>query len=186
MYIHPHLILFVTMISTSLTKESKNLSVGVVLKKHPTTGDMLVSKVRPGGLAEQQAKLVPGMKIKAINNISVEQMSLEQCIALFRCAVGKVDIQATPAPEPIILSGTKEAQDSKVGLGFARDKAGAIIVSSITEHTIFDTDQLKKYMRVLEINGIEVDGMRKEDAIMLLRNAIGEVNLLVVDYDPEM
>lgn len=172
------------MISTSFVKETRDTPIGVVLRRS-RSGETIIHGIRNGSLADKETDLLPGMRIHRVNGVSVANMSLQQSIGMLKAVAGPVTIEATPAPQPVIVTGKKESKEARIGIGLARDGAGALIVSSVDEKCIFDPKELKRYMKVLKVNGIVVDGMRKDEAIVLLRNAMGDISLQVIDYQPE-
>ena len=172
------------MITTTFTKETRDTLIGVVLRRS-RSNETIVHGIRNGSIADKETDLLPGMRIQSVNGVSVAGMSLAQSIGMLKAVVGQVMIEATPAPQPMIVTARKDSKASTVGIGLARDGSGAIVVSSIHEKSIFDPKLLKRYMKVLKINGIVVNGMRKEEAIVLLRNAVGDISLEVIEYQPE-
>ena len=172
-------------ITTTFTKESRDTPVGIVIKIHPSgKKGPIVTKIKEDSIIAA-SELAVDMNLTSINGISFDGMSLDQAIGLFKRAVGEVEVKAFPKPPPFTVIAKKETMADKVGLGFAQDKTGAIVISSISETSIFADTRLKKFNKVLSVNGFEVDGMKKEDAIFLIRNAMGVITLVVEKYEPE-
>ncbi|XP_055967945.1 MAGUK p55 subfamily member 4 [Sorex fumeus] len=74
--------------------------LGVTIKRHEMTGDILVARVIHGGLAERSGLLYAGDKLVEVNGISVEGLDPEQVIHILALSRGTIMFKVIPVSDP--------------------------------------------------------------------------------------
>ncbi|KAM6174715.1 MAGUK p55 subfamily member 4 [Erethizon dorsatum] len=78
--------------------------LGATIKRHETTGDILVARVIHGGLAERSGLLYAGDKLVEVNGVSVEGLQPEQVIHILAMSHGTIMFKVVPVSDPPVNS----------------------------------------------------------------------------------
>ncbi|XP_077008118.1 MAGUK p55 subfamily member 4 isoform X1 [Tamandua tetradactyla] len=74
--------------------------LGATIKRHETTGDILVARVIHGGLAERSGLLYAGDKLVEVNGIPVEGLDPEKVIHILAMSRGTIMFKVVPVSDP--------------------------------------------------------------------------------------
>nr|KAF6450686.1 membrane palmitoylated protein 4 [Molossus molossus] len=77
---------------------------GATIKRHETTGDILVARIIHGGLAERSGLLYAGDKLVEVNGVSVEGLDPEQVIHILAMSRGTIMFKVVPVSDPPVRS----------------------------------------------------------------------------------
>ncbi|XP_036110308.1 MAGUK p55 subfamily member 4 isoform X1 [Molossus molossus] len=78
--------------------------LGATIKRHETTGDILVARIIHGGLAERSGLLYAGDKLVEVNGVSVEGLDPEQVIHILAMSRGTIMFKVVPVSDPPVRS----------------------------------------------------------------------------------
>lgn len=170
-------------VTVTLTKDSPDTKVGIGLGKSASNGEVVITSIKEGGLAEGTA-LEKDMQIKNINGVDITGKTPQDAVALMKEAQGSVTIvaerQAAPSSTNIVtVTLVKDSPDTKVGLSLGKSAAnGEIVITNIKEGGLADGKGLKTGMLIKSVNGVNVAGKMPQDAITLLRNAPDAITIV--------
>ncbi|XP_020823744.1 MAGUK p55 subfamily member 4 [Phascolarctos cinereus] len=80
--------------------------LGATIKRHETTGDIMVARIIHGGLADRSGLLYAGDKLVEVNGISVEGLEPEQVIHILAMSHGTIMFKVVPVSDRPINNQT--------------------------------------------------------------------------------
>lgn len=160
----------------TVTKDTADTKLGISLNE--VDGKVVISDLLPDGLFAG-TELQIGLRLVCINNAVVQGLTVPGTIALLKQAEGDVVIMAEKVGL-ICVKATKESPTSKIGIGL-KDLQGSVVVSSITEDSLFAGTNLKVGHKIVTINKASCINLNKMEAIALVKEAKGDITLLVED-----
>ena len=164
------------LISVTVTKETVDTKLGITLAD--MNGKIVVTNISEDSLFAN-TPLVSGLRLLCINSTLCKGIGKTEAVDVFKRAEGDITVIAEKVGL-ITVVATKETAESKIGIGL-KDMSGMVIVSSISEDSIFKDSELKVGHKVLSINKMSVDGMTKFDAIKLFKTAESTVTIMAED-----
>ncbi|CAB9512650.1 expressed unknown protein [Seminavis robusta] len=168
-----------------INKPSQEAKVGLgITNKHTEYGTTvpLISNIAADGPCAQSALRV-GMRMLSVNGIGCRGQ--HDTIAMLRVApAGPMTIVAGPT-KMLMANVTKATRDTKVGLVMQR-KNDKLIVTGLPASGLFCKTDLQVGMRVLRINGIEVDALdTTEQVLQIIASAEGNVAVVAEHVAPK-
>jgi C-terminal processing protease CtpA/Prc len=159
----------------TVTKTSPEAKVGIGLKD--MFKSVVISTVSPDGLFANSGLKV-GHKVISVNKVNCAGMDKRAVISLFKEAESAITIMV----EDIGLIGAtvnKTTPETKVGIGL-KEADGDIFISSIYEGGLFAKTELREDLKLVSVNKTNVEGMSKNDAIKLFKEAEGEITVMAM------
>uniref|UniRef100_A0A3B3RU72 Glutamate receptor interacting protein 2a n=1 Tax=Paramormyrops kingsleyae TaxID=1676925 RepID=A0A3B3RU72_9TELE len=170
----------------------RGVDLGITLSASKKPGQpLIISDVRKGSIAQRTGTLEPGDKLLAIDNIRLENCTMDEALQLLQqsddlvklkiqkdednadeqdmsgCIIYTVELQRFGGPLGITISGTEEPFDPIVISGLSKrglaERTGAIHIGD----------------RILALNGVSLKGKPLSEAIHLLQMAGETVTLKI-------
>jgi C-terminal processing protease CtpA/Prc len=150
-------------------KKSKDQTIGITLN-YWDGGKILVRHVFEDGIFAD-SELKAGHIITSVNDTSVKGLSTLQVMDILKDAEGEVSVMAEDIGLRVV-SATKESINQKVGIGL-KDRDGKVIISSISEDSLFANTDLQVGHQLIGVNGTSCRGLNKNQAIVLFKELEG-------------
>ena len=170
----------------SVSKETKESRLGIVFRREHKTLPLLIGDFRESN-AFHDTPLRRGMKVIRINGEYVSHRKASEASAIVRnLEAGTVTIEA----EGVVATVEKPSKEAKLGIGLkAIPEPPCVVIEAFSPDSMFSDCGLKPGQRIVTINDHKISDSSRE-AIDLLRNAEGEVQIVAIDlgfedYDPE-
>ncbi|NXP46505.1 INADL protein, partial [Heliornis fulica] len=186
------------------------LGFSVVALKNHILGEVgiFVKEVQPGSIADRDQRLKENDHILAINCTPLDQnISHQHAIALLQQATGSLHlvvarepVQGNSRTSAVLLSDINPPETihwghvedvelindgSGLGFGIVGGKSSGVVVRTIVPGGLADRDgRLQTGDHILEIGGINVQGMTSEQVAQVLRNCGNSVRMIVA-RDPK-
>uniref|UniRef100_A0A8B9CMA8 Multiple PDZ domain protein n=1 Tax=Anser brachyrhynchus TaxID=132585 RepID=A0A8B9CMA8_9AVES len=188
-------------------KPGKGLGLSIVGKRNDT--GVFVSDIVKGGIADTDGRLMQGDQILTVNGEDVRNANQEAVAALLKCSLGTVRLEVGRIKAGPFHSERRTSQSSQVcnsaseiqGLRTVEIKKGPAdslgvsiaggVGSPLGDVPIFiammhpngvaaQTQKLRVGDRIVSICGTSTEGMTHSQAVSLLKNASGTIELQVV------
>ncbi|KFV11867.1 Multiple PDZ domain protein, partial [Tauraco erythrolophus] len=181
-------------------KPGKGLGLSIVGKRNDT--GVFVSDIVKGGIADMDGRLMQGDQILAVNGEDVRNANQEAVAALLKVLRKQKAVSASSAPEVFESGPKKNTAASEIqGLRTVEIKKGPAdslgvsiaggVGSPLGDVPIFiammhpngvaaQTQKLRVGDRIVSICGTSTEGMTHSQAVSLLKNASGTIELQVV------
>uniref|UniRef100_A0A673CUB0 Multiple PDZ domain protein n=1 Tax=Sphaeramia orbicularis TaxID=375764 RepID=A0A673CUB0_9TELE len=187
-------------------KPGQGLGLSIVGRRNDT--GVFVSDIVKGGLVDSDGRLMQGDQILSVNGEDVRSATQEAVAALLKCCVGPINMEVGRFKAGPFHSERRLSQSSQVSLSsehpdirtveFTKgpsDSLGISIAggvgSPLGDIPIFiammnpvglaaQTQKLKIGDRIVSICGTSAEGMSHSQAVSLLKNAMGTIQLQVV------
>uniref|UniRef100_A0A672V0D2 Multiple PDZ domain protein n=1 Tax=Strigops habroptila TaxID=2489341 RepID=A0A672V0D2_STRHB len=188
-------------------KPGKGLGLSIVGKRNDT--GVFVSDIVKGGIADTDGRLMQGDQILTVNGEDVRNANQEAVAALLKCSLGMVRLEVGRIKAGPFHSERRTSQSSQVcnsaseiqGLRTVEIKKGPAdslgvsiaggVGSPLGDVPIFiammhpngvaaQTQKLRVGDRIVSICGTSTEGMTHSQAVSLLKNASGTIELQVV------
>lgn len=163
----------VGIVSAKVTKPSTDTKVGIGLRSIDNC--IVISSVADDSLFAG-TPIKPGLRVLQVNKTDMYGLTRTQAIAPFKEAVGTLSVLADDIGL-IAAKVTKASASSKVGIGL-REMAGQIIISSISDDSLFADTDLMPGLRLVCVDNVLCKGLSKMDAIKLFKEAEGSITVL--------
>lgn len=171
-----------TIVKATVYKPSKRSKLGLRLRRNDANSPLTISSIPNDGLF-QETPLIAGLVVLKINDQDVTWMSPQKaCDVLRSIKKGKVSVTA----EGFVARIARSRADESLGIVLEKRKKSNddIFISRIREDSkFFDTD-IKPGMKLVSINGSPCP-VSAIEAIRILRNTIGAVKVVAVNFDRE-
>ncbi|KAG8595544.1 hypothetical protein GDO81_001550 [Engystomops pustulosus] len=175
-------------------KPGKGLGLSIVGKRNDT--GVFVSDIVKGGITETDGRLMQGDQILTVNGEDVRNATQEAVAALLKCSLGTVKLEVGRIKTGPFHSERRTSQGSQVSDGssnltsFNFPPSGSLAAES-SENTskkneapdiqgLRTVDIIKVGDRIVSISGTPTEGMTHAQAVSLLKNATGTIELQVV------
>ncbi|XP_063154110.1 inaD-like protein isoform X2 [Candoia aspera] len=180
------------------------LGFSVIALKNQSIGEVgiFVKEVQPGSIAARDQRLKENDQILAVNHTPLDlHISHQQAILLLQQSTGSLHlivarghtqssrrnssaVSDANVPEMISWGHTEEVElindGSGLGFGIVGGKSSGVVVRTIVPGGLADRDgRLKTDDHILEIGGINVQGMSSEQVAQVLRNCGNHVKMVV-------
>uniref|UniRef100_A0A0K8RU27 InaD-like protein-like n=1 Tax=Crotalus horridus TaxID=35024 RepID=A0A0K8RU27_CROHD len=180
------------------------LGFSVIALKNQSFGEVgiFVKEVQPGSIAARDQRLKENDQILAVNHTPLDlNISHQQAILLLQQSTGSLHLVVAREPtqnssrnssavseanEPEMVSWghTEEVElindGSGLGFGIVGRKSSGVVVRTIVPGGLADRDgRLRTDDHILEIGGINVQGMSSEHVAQVLRNCGNHVRMVV-------
>ncbi|XP_039194986.1 inaD-like protein isoform X2 [Crotalus tigris] len=180
------------------------LGFSVIALKNQSFGEVgiFVKEVQPGSIAARDQRLKENDQILAVNHTPLDlNISHQQAILLLQQSTGSLHLVVAREPtqnssrnsstvseanEPEMVSWghTEEVElindGSGLGFGIVGRKSSGVVVRTIVPGGLADRDgRLRTDDHILEIGGINVQGMSSEQVAQVLRNCGNHVKMVV-------
>jgi C-terminal processing protease CtpA/Prc len=169
-----------TLICAKAHKETADMMAGVTIGKSET-GELIVSKMREESLFAETG-LKPGMSLISINGISMDGSTPILATTAIKETVGDIVILASTKQIPpfnlVVAAANKEAADTKIGVSIGGTKGGNLVITKISDESLFAKSDLKVGMRIRAINNVNVDSRSPDDALLIIKLAVGPISIL--------
>jgi C-terminal processing protease CtpA/Prc len=149
----------------TVDKASQESTIGLTLNYYDG-GRVLVRGVADEGVFAG-SELTAGLLLNSVNDTPVKGMSTAQVMELFTEAPKELNVSADDIGLKV-ASTCKESRNSKVGIGL-KDRAGKIIISSISDESIFANTDVQPGQQLISVNGTSCVGLMKNQAIVLFK-----------------
>ncbi|KAG8130555.1 hypothetical protein E2320_017242 [Naja naja] len=176
-------------------KPGKGLGLSIVGKRNDT--GVFVSDIVKGGLADLDGRLMQGDQILMVNDEDVRNANQETVAALLKCSLGVVKLEVGRIKASSFHSERRMSQSSQVSEGsgsltsFSFPGGGSnppeSYESTLKKNCLASeiqglrTVEIKKVGdRIVSICGTSTEGMTHSQAVSLLKNALGTIELQVV------
>ncbi|XP_069837438.1 inaD-like protein isoform X2 [Dendropsophus ebraccatus] len=181
------------------------LGFSVVALKNPAGGDVgvFVKGVQAGSLADRDGRLKENDQILAINYTPLDMtVSHQEAISLLQQSSGHVHLVIAKQPPPLLPQTPIPQQQEQIrwghmeeielvndgsglGFGIVGGKASGVIVRTILPGGLADRDgRLKTGDHILQIGGINVQGMASDQVAQVLKNCGNSVRMMIA-RDPK-
>ncbi|XP_034271113.1 inaD-like protein [Pantherophis guttatus] len=183
---------------------NRGLGFSVIALKNQSFGEVgiFVKEVQPGSIAARDQRLKENDQILAVNHTPLDlNISHQQAILLLQQSTGSLHLvvargptqsssrnfSATSdanVPETVNWGHTEEVElindGSGLGFGIVGRKTSGVVVRTIVPGGLADRDgRLRTDDHILEIGGINVQGMSSEQVAQVLRNCGNHVKMVV-------
>uniref|UniRef100_A0A8C7GC35 Multiple PDZ domain crumbs cell polarity complex component n=1 Tax=Oncorhynchus kisutch TaxID=8019 RepID=A0A8C7GC35_ONCKI len=175
-------------------KPGQGLGLSIVGRRNDT--GVFVSDIVKGGVVESDGRLMQGDQILSVNKEDVRNATQESVAALLKCGVGPIVMEVGRFKAGPFHSERRFSQSSQVCCHFGlTDSLGISIAggvgSPLGDVPIFiammnptglaaQTHKLKIGDMIVSICGTATEGMSHSQAVTLLKNATGTIELQVV------
>lgn len=85
---------------------------------------------------------------------------------------------ATPKPDHVEVTVTKKTWDAITGIKFCTLDNGTVVISDISETSLFQGTPLKAGYELVSINGILCEGYQPEDCTEIMREVEGDITIV--------
>ncbi|CAB9520456.1 expressed unknown protein [Seminavis robusta] len=163
------------LVAASVVKPSPDFKVGIGIA-HDKRQRKIINSLT--GLFAQ-TNLKRGMLVLQINGVHVERLPLKEVAGIISNAQHSVTVLAKEPPDSeryLAVAVVKPTPTAKVGLSLARCRDGNVKVSRL--NGLFAETDLQVGMKILQVNGVDVDGMELKDVLNLISWAQGTVTVL--------
>uniref|UniRef100_A0A8C4YQD2 Multiple PDZ domain protein n=1 Tax=Gopherus evgoodei TaxID=1825980 RepID=A0A8C4YQD2_9SAUR len=180
-------------------KPGKGLGLSIVGKRNDT--GVFVSDIVKGGIADTDGRLMQGDQILTVNGEDVRNANQEAVAALLKCSLGIVRLEVGRIKAGPFHSERRPSQSSQVcnlpkitsrqylnlfslliagGVGSPLGDVPIFIAMMHPNGVAAQTQKLRVGDRIVNICGTSTEGMTHSQAVSLLKNASGTVELQVV------
>uniref|UniRef100_A0A8C8BJZ5 Multiple PDZ domain protein n=1 Tax=Otus sunia TaxID=257818 RepID=A0A8C8BJZ5_9STRI len=181
-------------------KPGKGLGLSIVGKRNDT--GVFVSDIVKGGIADTDGRLMQGDQILTVNGEDVRNANQEAVAALLKVSEGSgslssfsFPVSGSSAPEafesglkkntskvPLVLSGPADSLGVSIagGVGSPLGDVPIFIAMMHSNGVAAQTQKLRVGDRIVSICGTSTEGMTHSQAVSLLKNASGTIELQVV------
>ncbi|XP_042733366.1 multiple PDZ domain protein isoform X6 [Lagopus leucura] len=175
-------------------KPGKGLGLSIVGKRNDT--GVFVSDIVKGGIADTDGRLMQGDQILTVNGEDVRNANQEAVAALLKCSLGTVRLEVGRIKAGPFHSERRTSQSSQVSEGSGSLSSFSIPASTSSTPEVFEsglkkntaseiqglrTVEIKKVGdRIVSICGTSTEGMTHSQAVGILKNASGTIELQVV------
>uniref|UniRef100_A0A803Y4H1 Multiple PDZ domain crumbs cell polarity complex component n=1 Tax=Meleagris gallopavo TaxID=9103 RepID=A0A803Y4H1_MELGA len=170
-------------------KPGKGLGLSIVGKRNDT--GVFVSDIVKGGIADIDGRLMQGDQILTVNGEDVRNATQEAVAALLKCSLGTVRlevgrIKAAPFHSERRTSQSSQGPADSLGVSIAGgvgSPLGDIPIFIAMMHpngVAAHTQKLRVGDRIVSISGTSTEGMTHSQAVSILKNASGTIELQVV------
>uniref|UniRef100_A0A8C3IR38 Multiple PDZ domain protein n=1 Tax=Chrysemys picta bellii TaxID=8478 RepID=A0A8C3IR38_CHRPI len=176
-------------------KPGKGLGLSIVGKRNDT--GVFVSDIVKGGIADTDGRLMQGDQILTVNGEDVRNANQEAVAALLKCSLGIVRLEVGRIKAGPFHSERRTSQSSQVsswvpkisnslgvsiagGVGSPLGDVPIFIAMMHPNGVAAQTQKLRVGDRIVNICGTSTEGMTHSQAVSLLKNASGTVELQVV------
>uniref|UniRef100_A0A8C2T660 Multiple PDZ domain protein n=1 Tax=Coturnix japonica TaxID=93934 RepID=A0A8C2T660_COTJA len=182
-------------------KPGKGLGLSIVGKRNDT--GVFVSDIVKGGIADTDGRLMQGDQILTVNGEDVRNANQEAVAALLKVSEGSgslssFSIGASASSPPEVFESSLKKNTGKISLVFPLGPADSLGVSiaggvgsPLGDIPIFiammhpngvaaQTQKLRVGDRIVSICGTSTEGMTHSQAVSILKNASGTIELQVV------
>uniref|UniRef100_A0A670ZXG1 PATJ crumbs cell polarity complex component n=1 Tax=Pseudonaja textilis TaxID=8673 RepID=A0A670ZXG1_PSETE len=183
---------------------NRGLGFSVIALKNQSFGEVgiFVKEVQPGSIAARDQRLKENDQILAVNHTPLDlNISHQQAILLLQQSTGSLHLVVARGPtqsssrkssvvsddnvpEMVSWGHTEEVElindGSGLGFGIVGRKTSGVVVRTIVPGGLADRDgRLRTDDHILEIGGINVQGMSSEQVAQVLRNCGNHVKMVV-------
>uniref|UniRef100_A0A2D4IFT0 PDZ domain-containing protein n=3 Tax=Micrurus TaxID=8634 RepID=A0A2D4IFT0_MICLE len=183
---------------------NRGLGFSVIALKNQSFGEVgiFVKEVQPGSIAARDQRLKENDQILAVNHTPLDlNISHQQAILLLQQSTGSLHLVVARGPtqnssrnssavsddnvpEMVNWGHTEEVElindGSGLGFGIVGRKTSGVVVRTIVPDGLADRDgRLRTDDHILEIGGINVQGMSSEQVAQVLRNCGNHVKMVV-------
>ncbi|XP_070602147.1 inaD-like protein isoform X2 [Erythrolamprus reginae] len=183
---------------------NQGLGFSVIALKNQSFGEVgiFVKEVQPGSIAARDQRLKENDQILAVNHTPLDlNISHQQAILLLQQSTGSLHlvvargptqsssrnssaVSDANVPEMVNWGHTEEVElindGSGLGFGIVGRKTSGVVVRTIVPGGLADRDgRLRTDDHILEIGGINVQGMSSEQVAQVLRNCGNHVKMIV-------
>lgn len=158
-------------------KHQKDCHIGMLFAKKTPTSPLIVQRVGGKGIFSS-SDLLPGMVIREINRrpmafgVGPEDAFLE----LRSAPPGEVSVLA----EGLVCTVQRLMRKQKIGLKLKEDESGSVIVTKITNKSVFKDSNLQPGMTLQSING-QLCPLSAKAAKYIMKETIGTLQIVAID-----
>ena len=186
-----------TRVVATATKETPDSKTGIKFIR-AANGTIIINGLSEGSLFEASA-LKAGQEVVSINGTSCQGKTTKEAADMIRQAEGTITIVAqsapvkavpvqavpvTSSPARIVATGTKQTKDSKAGIKFIQAADGTVVISGLSQGSIFEGSSLKAGQEVISVNDINCNGKASTDVVEIIRHAEGTVTIVAQEKAP--
>jgi C-terminal processing protease CtpA/Prc len=153
-------------VTVTVNKPAEDSVIGLSLNYYDV-GRIVARCILDEGLFHG-TELKAGFVLVSVNDTPVKGLSTAQAMKLFLDApAGDITVVAEDVGLRI-TSFTKEASNSKVGIGL-KERNGSIIISNIAEDGVMANTDIRVGQRLIGVNGVPCRGLSSKEAIALFK-----------------
>ncbi|KAH0516896.1 Multiple PDZ domain protein [Microtus ochrogaster] len=170
-------------------RPGKGLGLSIVGKRNDT--GVFVSDIVKGGIADADGRLMQGDQILMVNGEDVRNATQEAVAALLKCSLGTVTLEVGRVKAGPFHSERRPSQSSQGSADSLGISIAGGVGSPLGDVPIFiammhpngvaaQTQKLRVGDRIVTICGTSTEGMTHTQAVNLMKNASGSIEMQVV------
>ncbi|KAL3935410.1 MAG: hypothetical protein SGBAC_009071 [Bacillariaceae sp.] len=159
-------------------KEQQGCHIGILFARQTPTSPLIIHRVGKNGIFSS-SDLLPGMVVREINRrpMSFGVGPEEAFLELKGSLPGEVSILA----EGLVCTVQRLQRKLKIGLKLKETQHGKVIISKITNKSIFKDTELQPGMTIQSINGQLCPSTIKA-ARFIMKETIGSIQIVAIDH----